>query len=73
MLKVHQSHLVIKYIVNVMSIASVTCISNVYLSYLVPWVYNNSNLCVLGVALQRWRLNNKHTYIHKISLQMQSM
>ncbi len=31
---------------------------------LFPRVYNNSNLCVLCVTLQKWRLKNKHTYIH---------
>ncbi len=29
-----------------------------------PRVYNNSNLCVLCVTLQKWRLKNKHIYIH---------
>ncbi len=47
-----------------MSIACVICIINVYLSKPFPRVYNNSNLCVLCVTLQKWRLKNKHTYIH---------
>ncbi len=47
-----------------MSIVCVICAINVYLSYLFPRVYNNSNLCVLCVTLQKWRLKNKHAYIH---------
>ncbi len=38
----------------------------IYLN-LFPRVYNNSNLCVLCVTLQKWRLKNKHTYILRTS------
>ncbi len=40
------------------------CIINVCLSYLFPLVYNNSNLFILCVTHKKWRLKNKHTYIH---------
>ncbi len=40
---------------------------HVYLiSSIFSWVYNNSNICVLCVTLQKcgfWKLQNKHTYI----------
>ncbi len=31
-------------------------------------MYNNFNLCVLCVTLQKWRLKNKHTCLHTQSI-----